>query len=276
MKAIRCGLCPHNCLLEEGQMGLCRARINRQGAVVAENYGRITSIALDPIEKKPLYHFYPGSKILSVGSYGCNLFCSFCQNYRISTASAKDVSYRELSPEQLVETAKQYSPQGNIGLAFTYNEPLVGYEYIVDCARLAKQEGQKVVVVTNGCFYTEQLEALWPLVDAFNIDLKGFTEAFYKKMGGELEVVKQFIARAAALSHVEVTTLIIPDENDGLEEMRALSAWIASVDKKIPLHISRFFPMYKMVDKSPTDVEKIMELQKIAQENLEFVYRGNC
>ncbi len=276
MNAIKCNLCPHNCLLREGQIGLCQARMNKEGNIFAENYGRVTSVALDPIEKKPLYHFYPASKILSVGSYGCNLSCPFCQNHRISTADSKSAAYTELAPQQLVQTATEYVAKGNIGLAFTYNEPLVGYEYVLHCAKLAKEANLKVAVVTNGCFYTERLEELWPVIDAFNIDLKGFTPAFYEKVGGDLEVVKQFIMRAAADSHVEVTTLIIPGQNDSVEEMRQLSTWLASVNQKIPLHISRFFPRYKMADKNPTDVEKIIELQQIAQEKLEFVYRGNC
>lgn len=276
MNAIKCNLCPHNCLLQEGQIGLCQARSNKAGNIFAENYGRVTSVALDPIEKKPLYHFYPASKILSVGSYGCNLSCPFCQNHHISTANSKSAAYTELVPQQLVQTATEYVAKGNIGLAFTYNEPLVGYEYVLQCAKLAKEANLKVAVVTNGCFYTERLEELWPVVDAFNIDLKGFTPAFYEKVGGDLEIVKQFIMRAAADSHVEVTTLIIPGQNDSNEEMRQLSTWLASVNQRIPLHISRFFPRYKMADKNPTDVEKIIELQQIAQEKLEFVYRGNC
>ena len=270
-----CTLCPHRCDIPEGRTGLCRARSNTGGAIVCGSYGRLTSLSLDPIEKKPLARFYPGSLILSAGSYGCNLRCPFCQNSEISMAdgSAQTVY---VSPEQLVEKALELVPQGNIGIAFTYNEPLIGYEYVRDCAALAREHGLKTVLVTNGMICREPLLKLLPDIDAMNIDLKGFTQDFYKKLGGDLETVKQTIMLAAKRCHVEVTTLVIPGENDGADEMDALSAWLSSVDPGIPLHISRFFPRYKMADKSPTPIETIYRLRDAAQKHLCFVYTGNC
>ncbi len=273
---VTCGLCHHHCALEEGKTGLCRARGNRAGTVVCLNYGMLSSIALDPIEKKPLRRYCPGSKILSVGSYGCNLRCPFCQNSEISMARAPDTKGAFISPEALVQKAAELIPKGNIGLAFTYNEPLVSYEYVRDCAVLAHRCGMKNVLVTNGTICVEPLRDLLPLIDAMNIDLKAFTQAFYDRLGGDLETVKETIALAAGRLHVEVTTLIIPGENDGEEEMEALSAWLASVDPEIPLHISRFFPRYRMTDRGPTPVDTVYRLAKTAEKHLRFVYTGNC
>lgn len=218
-----CDICHHRCKLEEGQIGLCRARINRDGNIVADNYGKLTSLALDPIEKKPLKRFHPGSMILSAGSYGCNMRCSFCQNCEISMTDGEHAHAVNVTPEDLVEKAKELMPRGNIGIAYTYNEPLVGYEFVYDCAKLAAARGLKNVVVTNGCICHTPLVLLLPYIDAINIDLKAFTEDFYSRMGGDLETVKQTIATAARSCHVEVTTLIIPNENDSEAEMRALS-----------------------------------------------------
>ncbi|HPE16620.1 MAG TPA: radical SAM protein, partial [Oscillospiraceae bacterium] len=212
MKAV-CPICPHHCALEEGQTGLCRARTNTGGVVTANNYARLTSLALDPIEKKPLRRFYPGSSILSAGSYGCNLRCPFCQNCEISMADA-GIQTVTVQPEELVRRALALVPRGNIGLAFTYNEPLVGYEYVRDCARLAHEAELKTVLVTNGTVCREPLLALLPDIDAMNIDLKGFTQRFYDLVGGDLETVREAIALSASRCHVEVTTLIIPGEND--------------------------------------------------------------
>lgn len=273
---ITCGICPHHCSLDENQTGLCRARSNVNGKIIPINYGLLTSIALDPIEKKPLMRFHPGSKILSVGSFGCNLKCQFCQNHEISMASKETANARYVPPEDLVMAAVDLMPRKNIGIAYTYNEPLVGYEYVRDCAKLAREKGLKNVVVTNGCFLREPMEEMMPLIDAFNIDLKGFTDEFYKKIGGDLETVKNFIAFAAESNHVEVTTLIIPGENDSEEEIYSLSKFIAGIDKNMPLHISRFFPCYKMQDKKPTEVKKVYKLADIARKNLNFVYEGNC
>lgn len=273
---ITCNTCHHLCCLDEQQVGLCGARSNEENKIIPINYGLLTSIALDPIEKKPLMNFHPGSKILSVGSFGCNLKCQFCQNHEISMATKEKANARYVPPEDLVMAAVDLISRDNIGIAYTYNEPLVGYEYVRDCAKLAREKGLKNVVVTNGCFLREPMEEIMPLIDAFNIDLKGFTNEFYKKIGGDLETVKNFIAFASESSHVEITTLIIPGENDSEEEIECLSKFIASIDKNIPLHISRFFPCYKMQDKNPTEVKKVYKLAEIARKNLNYVYEGNC
>lgn len=271
----QCNVCFRKCNLEENQEGFCRGRKNLNGKIVPLNYGSASGIALDPIEKKPLRRFYPGSKILSVGSFGCNLKCQFCQNYDISMKGIEAVT-QNVTPESLVEIALDLVPRGNIGIAYTYNEPLIGYEFVRDCSELAKKRNLKNVVVTNGCFNTEILNEILPNIDAFNIDLKGFTEEFYNKIGGDLETVKKFIKTAAISSHVEITTLIIPDENDSEHELRKLSQFIASVSPDIPLHISRFFPCYKMSDKKPTKVSLIYNLANIARKSLNYVYEGNC
>lgn len=276
MSKLECNVCHHHCNLSENQTGLCKARSNIDGKIVPVNYGEITSIALDPIEKKPLNRFYPGSKILSVGSYGCNLKCSFCQNHEISTVGKGELRTQYAAPENLIQIAVDLIPRGNIGIAYTYNEPLVGYEFVRDCAILARKNNLKNVVVTNGCFNEEVLNELAPYIDAFNIDLKGFSDKFYKNIGGDFELVKNFIINAHKNAHIEITTLIIPDENDSQEELLNLSDFISSIDNEIPLHISRFFPNYKMNEKSPTEVKKVYELANIARRKLKYVYEGNC
>ncbi len=265
----------HHCRLKEGQTGRCRIRKNVDGKSISINYGLITSIALDPIEKKPFARFCPGSKILSVGSFGCNLNCPFCQNDSIAAAAANDVVTEYIEPEKLAALAEEMKIRGNIGVAFTYNEPMVGYEYILDTAAEVKKRGMMNAVVANGSVTPEILEKVLPYIDAYNIDLKGFTEEFYKKIGGELNTVLKFIEIAAAKSHVELTTLIIPNENDSPEEIKQLSAWVASVDRSIPLHISRFFPHGKMSDKKPTDIRNMRILADIAKKNLDTVILGN-
>ncbi len=275
MKAI-CGICTHRCVLEEGQPGLCRARKNLNGTIICENYGKITSIALDHIEKKPLRRFYPGTKILSVGSYGCNLHCPFCQNSDIAASGSGEIETEYLSPENLIEKAIELISQGNIGIAYTYNEPLVGYEYVLNCAQKAKQHNLRNVIVTNGMICEEPLSELLPYIDAMNIDLKGFTERFYKMVGGDFETVKKTIIKAANLCHIEVTTLIVPGENDSDEEITQLSEWLSAVDPNILLHITRFFPRWKMSGATPTPVSTIYRLAGIARESLRYVFEGNC
>ena len=275
MSSVICNICPHHCNLKEGQTGLCRARKNVNGQITAINYGKLTALALDPIEKKPLNRFYPGSSILSVGSFGCNLKCSFCQNHHISMASENEIKVQSVKPEELINIGLDLKNRGNIGIAYTYNEPLVGYEFVRDCAKLARDNNLKNVVVTNGCFCREPMKELLPFIDALNIDLKGFTNGFYKKLGGDLDTVKNFIKLAAKHCDVEVTTLIIPGENDSEDEMREISEFILSVSSDIPLHISKFFPCYKMKDKGPTEVKKVYKLADIAREKLKYVYEGN-
>lgn len=270
-----CELCFHHCQLDEGQTGACRARVNRGGQIVPLNYGKLTALALDPIEKKPLRRFRPGSVVLSVGSFGCNLRCPFCQNAEIAAAGA-EIPAREYPPEALVREALHLRSRGNIGVAYTYNEPLVGYEYVRDCAALVREAGMVNVLVTNGTVEEGPWRALLPLLDAVNIDLKGFTEKWYRTLGGDLETVKRSVVLAVQNCHVEVTTLIVPGENDREEEMRALSGWLASVSPDIPLHVSRFFPRHHMTDRPPTPVETVYRLADVARKKLQFVYTGNC
>lgn len=278
-----CDVCFRHCKLEENSTGFCGSRTCQNGQIVAANYGKLTSIALDPIEKKPLKMFRPGSKVLSLGSYGCNLRCPFCQNSSISW-SHKAFEYKEraafYTPEEIVKAALDLRVRGNIGLAFTYNEPLIGYEFIRDTAKMAKEAGLENVLVTNGTATKKVLEEIAPYIDAMNIDLKAFTPRFYHDfLDGDFQMVKDFITGAVQSCHVELTTLIIPSENDSPEEMRELSAWVATLEKqfnkKIPLHITRFFPAFKLTDREPTSVSKIMNLVEIAKENLEFVFAGN-
>lgn len=275
-----CHICMHHCSLEPGQRGFCRARKNEQGKIVCENYGRVTSLALDAVEKKPLRLFHPGSRILSVGSYGCNLRCAFCQNHEISMADAEAAQTVYMSPETLVEKALACVNAGNIGVAYTYNEPLVGWEYIRDTGALVKKAGMQNVLVTNGMASPEILEEILPLTEAMNIDLKGFQEPYYRELGGDLETVKEFILRAAAGCHVELTTLIVPGKNDGISEMEKEAEWIASagefVGREIPLHITRFFPRYQMTDREATAVEKVYSLAETARKYLKYVFVGNC
>ena len=275
-----CQVCFRHCELREGQTGFCGARICKDGSVQADNYGRITALALDPIEKKPFQRFHPGTKILSVGSYGCNLRCPFCQNHEISwSALAFDQgdTARTVTPEELVTAARRYQAQGNIGLAFTYNEPLIGYEFVRDAARLSHKAGMVNVLVTNGTAGRSVLEELAPHIDAMNIDLKGFSRRYYRDvLGGDLEMVKAFITRAVQLLHVELTTLIVPGENDSEAEMREMTAWIASLGETIPLHISRFFPRFQMRDRPATEVRQVYRLAEVARERLKYVYTGNC
>lgn len=273
---VECKICPHHCKIEEGHVGLCKGRKNRKGEIISDNYGKLTAMALDPIEKKPLYHFYPGSKILSIGSYGCNLNCPFCQNCDISMVGNDDIETAEISCEELVSKALLLKDRGNIGIAFTYNEPLIGYEFIRDCSELMKEKDLKSVVVTNGYINEEPLKELLPLIDAFNIDLKGFTEEYYHKLRGDLATVKRSIELAAKQCHVEVTTLIVPGENDSEQEMEELSSWLAGVSPEIPLHISRFFPRWQMQDRDATPVKQVYNLAEIARKKLNYVHEGNC
>ena len=272
-----CPICPRQCHLNEGQTGFCRARSCVNGVIVPINYGQITSIAMDPIEKKPLYHFFSGSRILSVGSFGCNLRCPFCQNYQISMAGANTLPYQYISPFELVELALKFArePLGNLGVAFTYNEPFISYEYVRDCAILLHQQGLKTVLVSNGHINQKPLQELLPLVDAMNVDLKGFTQDYYDYVGGNLAKVKQTIATAYDKCHIEVTTLVVPTKNDSTAEMAEEAAWLASLSPEIPLHISRYFPRYQSTI-AMTSIEKMQELRDVAQKYLHYVHLGNC
>ena len=274
---VTCTLCPHACRLHTGETGFCRARRNEGGTIRAINYGRLTALALDPIEKKPLYHFYPNTYILSVGSFGCNLACPFCQNAGIAMADAHtETEY--IAPVRLAALAEELSrrPPGNLGVAFTYNEPLVGYEYIMDSAPLLHAAGLKVVLVTNGTICAEPLERLLPHVDAMNIDLKCFREDGYRRLGGDLWTVKETITRAVMRGvHVEVTSLIVPGMNDSAADMEEEARWLAALSPEIPLHISRYFPRHRMTT-PPTPIATIDHLTEIARRHLRYVHRGNC
>lgn len=253
-----------------------RLDVKKYGVIVPLNYGKVTSLALDPIEKKPLRRFHPGSLVLSVGSFGCNLRCPFCQNHEISMVGDSEIEAVELSPEALADKALELRVYGNIGVAYTYNEPLIGYEYVRDCAALVHERGMVNVLVTNGTIEEAPWRALLPLIDAASIDLKGFTSEWYRKLSGDLNTVKRSITLAVEQCHVEVTTLLVPGENDSVEEIRALAQWLASVNPEIPLHLSRFFPRYRMTDKPPTPVDRVYRLADEARAYLSFVYTGNC
>lgn len=269
---MRCLLCPHRCLIPAGGAGRCLARRNVDGVLIAESYGHVTALALDPVEKKPLRRFHPGEAILSVGSYGCNLRCPFCQNHRISMETAQS----EFVPtEELAAAAAKAGPQGNIGVAYTYNEPTVGYEYVRDSAELIHRQGQKNVLVTNGYLAGEPLRELLPRIDALNIDLKCFTEAGYARLGGDLATVQNTIRAAAERCHVEVTTIVVPGISDSPAEMDALAEWLAGVDEGIPLHVGRYYPRYRY-EEPATPVETVYGLAERARKFLRFVYTGNC
>ena len=300
-----CDVCFRHCKIEESGLGFCGARTCKDGKVTCANYGRVTSLALDPIEKKPLKRFCPGSLIISVGSYGCNLRCPFCQNSEISW-SAEAMSFakraKTVTSEEIAATAEYYQDEGNIGVAFTYNEPLIGYEFVRDTAKLVHEKGMKNVVVTNGTAGLNVLSEIAPYVDAMNIDLKGFTDRYYSKvLDGDRKMVMNFISEAVKVCHVELTTLIIPGENDSEEEMRELSTWAAGLEPAaefygddtagtaaritgntagitgadIPLHVTRFFPCFHMTDREATDVGVVRRLAEVARENLKYVYTGN-
>ena len=275
---VLCDVCPKFCKLREGQIGFCRARSNIGGKIVPINYGQATSLALDPIEKKPLMRFCPGTYILSYGSYGCNLRCPYCQNASISMAGPDNCPHRLITPEGLTDLAVDLSKQepGNIGVAFTYNEPTVCFEFIRDTSKLLHEAGLKSVVVTNGGLVRTYADELLPHVDALNIDLKGFSSEFYRYVKGEFDTVKEFIKAAVEHKcHVELTTLVIPTKNDDPEEMEREVEWIASMSPEIPLHLSRFFPRYKADDLPPTPAETIYRLKDIAEKKLKYVYTGN-
>lgn len=283
-----CDVCPRHCRLAPGALGACRARRNAGGTIVPEGYGRLTSIALDPVEKKPLARFMPGTYVLSVGSYGCNLACPFCQNFEISQAGEKDVCWREVAPDGLVALALEARRRdGRVrGIAHTYNEPLVGWEYVRDCAALAREAGLVNVLVSNGCVEEAVLDGLDGLVDAANIDLKGFSDAFYDACGGapgSLSCVRRTIEHLAAdpRCHLEVTTLVVPGMNDSDEEVDAVARWLAGLDdgrgrEEIIYHVTRFFPRWHMTDRPPTPVADVYRLADVARHHLTHVYVGNC
>ncbi|MBO8126474.1 MAG: AmmeMemoRadiSam system radical SAM enzyme [Firmicutes bacterium] len=275
-EVIQCDLCPHFCKLKPGVKGRCLARAGSEEGLISLNYGLFTAVALDPIEKKPLYHFHPGSVILSVGSFGCNLNCPFCQNWQISRDRQSRVV--RLTPDELVDQARQGAEVGSIGVAFTYNEPLMSIEYLLDVLPLLKAAGQKRVLVTNGMINPEPWQELLPLVDAVNLDIKAFTPDFYSRLiGGKLDTVLE-AAKTLAHSgvHLEITTLLVPGENDDLEQIEGLVRWIAKeLGPETPIHFSRYFPNYRM-HKPPTSLRRLKEAVDLGRKHLRYVYAGNA
>ena len=272
-----CRLCPHECTIAPGKYGICRVRNNIEGILYTHNYGKISSIAMDPMEKKPLYHFFPGRYVLSLGTVGCNLRCSFCQNYEIAQRGAAE----EGRGDNLYEASEAYllslcrKEEDCIGVAYTYNEPSIWFEYILDTAGHIRSAGLKNVLVTNGYISREALAELLPYIDAMNIDVKGFTEKYYRNIcGGSLEHVKRTVEAAAAECHIEITTLVIPGHNDSEGEIQELSKWLSSINPSIPLHLSRYFPRYRMKEQ-PTPAGTLISLKKAAECYLEYVYIGN-
>jgi pyruvate formate lyase activating enzyme len=266
---VRCRLCPHRCTLRGGAAGLCKVRSGEAGGSLPF-YGRATSTALDPVEKKPLFHYRPGEFILSVGFAGCNLRCPFCQNWQISQTT--EAAGRYVPPEELVDKALAL---GLKQIAYTYSEPLVHAEYLMCCMALARSKGISNVLVTNGCVNRDAALEIIPLADAANVDLKCFSSDKYKNiLGGSLPAVKDFIETAAAIIHTEVTTLIVPDFNDGAGEIDACVDFIASVSNEIPWHISAYHPAYKLKT-PPAAAEVILDIKKRARQKLLYCYTGN-
>ncbi len=248
-------------------------RRNVGGVLRCLTYGRVTAVNLDPIEKKPLFHFCPGTLILSLGSWGCNLSCVFCQNWSISQQEAPT---RALSPEQAVQIADETRTQGNVGIAYTYNEPMIWFEYVYDTAKLAREHGLKNVLVTNGIIEEEPLEELLPLIDAMNVDIKSLDDEFYRRLAnGSGEAARRTVEKAFGRCHVEITYLIVTGENDKDEDFRALTEWAASISTSLPVHLSRYFPAYKFTA-PPTSLQTLQRAYEIVSEKMRFVYVGNA
>lgn len=270
-KRVRCHLCPYECNIPSGGRGACGVRSNKDGTLYTLVYGKTTSIALDPIEKKPLYRYHPGEYILSLGTRGCNLHCEFCQNWHIS--QEVDGPMDDITSEEVVERAKALH---SFGIAYTYNEPFIWYEFVLDTAKLARANGLENVLVTNGFVNLEPLKQMLPFIDAMNIDLKSFDENFYVKIcKGRLKPVLDVIKMAAKKCHIELTNLIIPTLNDSEVIIRKMVDWIyENLGPEVPLHLSRYFPCYKL-SLPPTPVETLKKAEKIAKEKLKYVYVGN-
>ncbi len=270
---VRCELCPHRCVLKEGQTGVCRVRKNIGGKLYALNYGSVSSIAVDPIEKKPLFHFKPKSEVLSLSTVSCNMHCKHCQNWEISQVGMEFPYLKEMSPEEVMEIARNYE-----GIAWTYNEPTIWHEFTLDVSKMAKKEGLYTVYVTNGYINEEPLREIGQYLDAMNIDVKAFTDEFYRKItGARLQPVLDTVERAYKMGiHIELTYLIIPTLNDSQDEIRKFAEWVYNLSSEIPVHFSRFFPMYKLTDKPPTPLKTMHNAYKIAKDvGLDYVYLGN-
>jgi pyruvate formate lyase activating enzyme len=273
---VTCTLCPHNCKLKQGKRGICGVLKNNDGVLYSENYGRVSAIHFDPIEKKPLYHYYPGNQILSIGTIGCNLTCRFCQNAEISQADNESYGFiPTYTPEEIIKIARG-RPE-NIGISFTYNEPTIWYEYVLDVAKEAREHDLLTTMVTNGFINPDPLAALLPFMDAFNIDLKAFSDEFYRKYTSSrlTPVMEGILQIKEAGKHLEITNLIIPGLNDDTETFREMVQWISTeVGKETVLHLSRYFPAYKMSVHS-TPLSTLERLYTIAREHLSHVFLGN-
>jgi pyruvate formate lyase activating enzyme len=267
---VHCHLCPHECVIADGKAGFCRVRQNKGGTLIATTYGKAAAISMDPIEKKPLYHFQPATHILSIGQAGCTFRCSFCQNYHMLST---DIPQNPLPPEEAVRVADR---EKSAGIAYTYNEPYVGFEYVVDTAKLAREQGLKNVLVTNGYYMEKPFRELAPLIDGMNIDLKSIRGEFYKKHShGGLEHVQRTIEEAFGRGiHIELTNLLITGLNDSEEDVRDLVGYIAGISPEIPLHLSRYRPAFKM-NRPPTPVDVLQRAFRIASDKLDYVYIGN-
>jgi pyruvate formate lyase activating enzyme len=272
---VQCLLCPHFCRISEGNSGICGVRLVQDGHLHAANYGVLAAVHLDPIEKKPLYHFYPGQLILSLGTYGCNLSCSFCQNWALARGSVNSESERAKPDDILALLEKEGGPEKALGVAYTYNEPLIWYEFVSDTARLLQKHGYKNVLVTNGFINEKPLEDLLPYIDAMNIDVKGFSDHFYQNYcHGQREPVIRTVEKAVKNCHVEVTCLLIPGLNDHPAEQEALARWLSDLDPDLVLHYSRYFPCYKL-DLPPTEKVVMQQSLDLARKYLRYVYLGN-
>jgi pyruvate formate lyase activating enzyme len=271
---IECLLCPHFCKIENGETGICGVRKNSGEQIELLTYGVISGYSLDPVEKKPLYHFFPGNNILSIGSYGCNMRCDFCQNYHISQDIPKSIM-ADTTPGELAENALKANK--NTGIAFTYNEPVIWFEFVIDTATAVKNKGLYTVLVTNGYINPEPLSEILNITDAFNVDLKAFNNDFYKRLtGASLGPVKNTLKQIVrAGKHLEITTLLVTGQNDSITDMEEQVKWIADeLGKDIPFHLSRYFPMYKRDDPT-TPHSTLMKHYDIARKYLNFVYVGN-
>jgi pyruvate formate lyase activating enzyme len=266
---VKCELCPHYCVLAEGKTGICQGRKNIDGKLIAINYGRLCTLAIDPIEKKPMYHLHPGSRIISTGPNGCNLRCRFCQNWEISQG---EVGTTYMSPEQLIERTLK---EDSIGISYTYTEPLIWFEYLIDCCKLARENNLLNILVSNGMINPAPFRELLPYIDGMNIDLKSMDHDFYRKIcGGDLDTVLEIIKLAAEGTMLEITNLLVTGENDSDEDISALIDFLASVNDEIPLHFSRYSPRYKMKN-PPTPSERLFRAREIARKKMKYVYLGN-
>jgi len=271
---VQCLLCPHYCRLHNGEAGICGVRRERGGRLYTENYGLCAAKALDPMEKKPLYHFYPGRKILSLGTLGCNLQCGFCQNWHLARRSPA-VETARVTPAEVVAMLEQSQAYRPVGVAYTYSEPGMWFEFVLDTSRAVREHGYKNVLVTNGFLNREPLLQLLPLIDAFNIDVKSFRDDFYRKIcGGRLKEVQRYVEVAAAGAHVELTYLVVPALNDSEQEIRDFVQWVAALNPSIPVHLSRYFPQHNFT-LQPTSLAVLKRLWEIARETLAYVYLGN-